>query len=50
MDEIAKLLNFKDEFQVCKYSRNYIDVCREYLNDRKNYKINLKKKTKYRII
>ena len=50
MDEIIKLLNFKDEFQVYKYSRNYIDVCREYLNDRKNYKINLKKKTKYRII
>ena len=44
MDEIAKLLNFKDEFQVNKYSRNYIDVCREYLNDRKNFKINLKKK------
>ena len=44
MDEIAKLLNFKDKFEVYNYSRNYIDVCRGYLNDRKNYKINLKKK------
>ena len=44
MDEIAKLLNFKDKFEVYNYSRNYIDACREYLNDRKNYKINLKKK------
>ena len=44
MDEIAKLLNIKDEFEVYNYKRNYIDVCREYLNDRKNYKINLKKK------
>ena len=49
MDEKANLLNFKDEFEVYNYSRNYIDVCREYLNDRKKYKINLKK-TKYRII
>ena len=43
MDEIAKLLNFKDKFEVDNYSRNYIDVCSEYLNDRKNYKINFKK-------
>ena len=49
MDEKANLLNFKDEFEVYNYSRNYIDVCREYLNDRKKYKINFKK-TKYRII
>ena len=49
MDEKANLLNFKDEFEVYNYSRNYIDVCREYLNDRKKYKLNLKK-TKYRII
>ena len=24
MDEIAKLLNFKDKFEVYNYSRNYI--------------------------
>ena len=35
MDEIAKLLNLKDEFEVYNYLRNYIDVCREYLNDKK---------------
>lgn len=33
MDKITELL--KDEFEVYKYSRNTIDVCRKYLNDKK---------------